>query len=150
MLNADDRTISRIDQKTRRIVKTFATGGLPTDLAFADGSLWVGNGTVTTPGALVGVAYTSSVARIDPDSVRRYHLRPASLGPRARPHSEIALPISRLAAYGGSLWAINPDLSVSRIDTPTNDVVGSCPCQVRRAPSPPGRKASGSLATAPT
>ena len=36
VLNADDRTISRIDQETRRIVKTFATGGLPTDLAFAE------------------------------------------------------------------------------------------------------------------
>jgi hypothetical protein len=35
---------SRIDQETRRIVKTFATGGLPTDLAFGSGSLWVGTG----------------------------------------------------------------------------------------------------------
>ena len=65
VLNADDRTISRVDPKTRTIVKTFATGGRPTDLAFADGSLWVGNGSVAALG-LASQVYTSSVARIDP------------------------------------------------------------------------------------
>ena len=83
VLNADDRTISRIDQETRRIVKTFATGGLPTDLAFGSGSLWVGTGTLTKPG-LAGIAYTSRVERIDPDTYLPSRVHPASLRPRDR------------------------------------------------------------------
>ena len=43
VLNADDRTITHIDPATRRVVKTFATTGEPTDLAAGDGALWVGS-----------------------------------------------------------------------------------------------------------
>jgi DNA-binding beta-propeller fold protein YncE/ABC-type branched-subunit amino acid transport system substrate-binding protein len=114
VLNADDRTISRIDPRTRKIVKTFATGGVPTDLAFEDGSLWVGNGSVASVG-LASQGYTSSVVRIDPDTYRvsatvtlpyNHHVDPAYISP-----------LSRLSAYRGSVWAINPDQTVSRIDT---------------------------------
>jgi len=117
VLNADDRTISRIDQKTRRIVKTFATGGLPTDLAFADGSLWVGNGTVRGPGP----AYTSSVSRLDPDTYRVTAPVPLPYDHKRTPLA-FTSPISQLAAYRESVWAINPDLSVSRIDVATSRV----------------------------
>ena len=117
VLNADDRTISRIDQKTRRIVKTFATGGLPTDLAFGSGSLWVGTGTLTKPG-LAGIAYTSRVERIDPDT----YLPLASIRLPSGPAIGSWWPGTKLAAYGGSLWAINPDGTVSKIDAATNRV----------------------------
>ena len=43
VLNADDRTITHIDPATRRVLKTFATSGEPTDLAAGDGALWVGS-----------------------------------------------------------------------------------------------------------
>jgi len=132
VLNADDRTISQIDQRTRKIVKTFATGGIPTDLAFGDGSLWVGNGGVrSTDGTVgstytVGLTYTSSVERIDPDTYL-----PAESVALPYDHDTPSLgsssPISKLAAYGRSLWAINPDLTVSRIDTATNSVVDRVP-----------------------
>ena len=123
VLNADDRTISRIDPKTRRIVKTFAIGGLPTDLAFGSGSLWVGNGTVRRPEPRRCGLHLER-RPVDPDRYRRHRLRPASLDRTA--HSEGAH-LSQLAAYGGSLWAINPDLTVSRIDTSTNRVVDHVP-----------------------
>jgi DNA-binding beta-propeller fold protein YncE/ABC-type branched-subunit amino acid transport system substrate-binding protein len=120
VLNADDRTISRIDPTTRRIVKTFATGGRPTDLAFGDGSLWVGNGSVAANG-LASQVFTSSVARIDPETYKLIATVPL---PYDRKETEAyTSPISRLAAYRGSVWAISPDLSaVLRIDAETNTV----------------------------
>ena len=42
-LNADDRTITHIDPLTRRVVQTFATGSLPTDLTAGAGAVWVGS-----------------------------------------------------------------------------------------------------------
>ena len=124
VLNADDRTISRIDPQTRKIEKTFGTGGVPTDLAFEDGSLWVGNGSVASVG-LASQGYTSSVARIDPET----YLVTATV---TLPYDHsvdpgFTSPLSRMAAYRGSVWVINPDLTVSRIDTRTARVVKRVP-----------------------
>lgn len=124
VLNADDRTISRIDPRTRRIVKTFATGGLPTDLAFADGSLWVGNGSVAAVG-LGSQGYTSSVSRIDPETYLVTDTVTLPYDHNVDPG--YTSPLSRLAAYRESVWAINPDLTVSRIDTRTNRIVERVP-----------------------
>ena len=43
VLNADDRTISKINPQTKE-VETFGTGGITTDLAVGEGAVWVGNG----------------------------------------------------------------------------------------------------------
>jgi len=127
VLNADDRTISRIDPRTRRIVKTFGTPGVPTDLAFEDGSLWVGNGSVASVG-LASQGYTSSVVRIDPET----YLVSATI---TLPYDHsvdpaFSSPLSRLAAYRGSVWAISPDQTVSRIDTRTARVVERVPVRL--------------------
>jgi YVTN family beta-propeller protein len=84
VLNADDRTISRIDAKTRA-VSTFAAGPDPTDIAFGDGSLWVMNG------------YARQVLRIDPatdavDETIGFHSPGAAGG------------IGSIAAGSGALW----------------------------------------------
>ena len=67
VLNADDRTITQIDPVTRRVVKTFATSGEPTDLAVGDGALWVGSASVGR-GLIESGAATVAVSRVDPGS----------------------------------------------------------------------------------
>lgn len=43
VLNADDRTISRLDPESMDL-RTFGTSGTPTDLAVGEGAVWIGNG----------------------------------------------------------------------------------------------------------
>ena len=52
----DDKTVSRIDPSLKRVVRTVAAGGTPTDLAVAAGSVWVVNG------------FENTVTRIDAQS----------------------------------------------------------------------------------
>ena len=90
VLNADDRTISKIDPETREVVKTFGTGGITTDLAVGEGAVWVGNGAETA--GSVGIVYTASVSRLDPDTTSRDGNRGSSQarrqpGPRSTPAS---------------------------------------------------------------
>jgi branched-chain amino acid transport system substrate-binding protein len=125
VLNADDRTISKVDPDTRQIVKTFGTGGTTTDLAVGEGAVWVGNGakTVSTPSGFPSVVYTASISRLDPDTtdVSKTEDLP---GPGRTPDALNAgefrtLGVSQLAVGAGAVWAINPDLSVSRLDPAT-------------------------------
>ena len=67
VLDADDRTITRIDPKTRRVVKTFATSAEPTDLAVGDGAIWVGS-SEAVHGVVETGATTNLVSRVDPVS----------------------------------------------------------------------------------
>jgi branched-chain amino acid transport system substrate-binding protein len=127
VLNADDRTISKIDLETRQVVKTFGTGGVTTDLAVGEGGVWVGNG------AQGDIASTTSVSRVDPDttSVDETQVLPS---PRntldVRPAGEFrTLGVSQLAVGAGAVWAINPDLSVSRIDPDTGKRVAIIPIE---------------------
>jgi branched-chain amino acid transport system substrate-binding protein len=130
VLNADDRTISKIDPQTKA-VETFGTGGITTDLAVGEGAVWVGNG-AQTPGA-VDIASTTSVSRVDPDttSVRETAVLPS---PRTTPDVRLSgesrtLGVSQLAVGAGAVWAINPDLSVSRIDPDTGKRVEIIPME---------------------
>jgi len=120
VLNADDRTISKINPQTKE-VETFGTGGITTDLAVGEGAVWVGNG---AQGAGAGdIASTTSVSRVDPDttSVRETAVLPSARTTLdVRPSGESrTLGVSQLAVGAGAVWAINPDLSVSRIDPDT-------------------------------
>ena len=128
VLNADDRTISKIDPETKE-VNTFGTGGVPTDLAVGEGAVWVGNG---EPGG-VDIAYTASVSRVDPDTtaVTETQVLPS---PRSTPDVRTAgefrtLGVSQLAVGAGAVWAINPDLSVSRIDPDSGKRVAIVPME---------------------
>jgi branched-chain amino acid transport system substrate-binding protein len=120
VLNADDRTISRIDPETREVVSTFGTGGITTDLAVGAGAVWVGNG-AQTPGPL-RLVYTASVSRLDPDTTtgRTEPLPRFAENPAAISSGEArVLGVSQLAVGAGAVWAINPDRTVSRIDPDT-------------------------------
>src|SRR5919108_5584109 len=118
VLNADDRTISKVDPETGEVVTTFGTGGITTDLAVGEGAVWIGNG-AQTPGPLSSV-YTASVSRLDPDTTQvtktvrlpRFVQNPAAVS-SGEAH---VLGVSQLAVGAGAVWAINPDPSVSRID----------------------------------
>jgi ABC-type branched-subunit amino acid transport system substrate-binding protein/DNA-binding beta-propeller fold protein YncE/predicted Ser/Thr protein kinase len=123
VLNADDQTISKIDPQTRSIVKTFGTGGIPTDLAVGEGSVWVGNAGVPRVGLGFGHFPMASVARIDPDAgavLERVEL-PGSESTRSSDYRRSGT--GQLAIGAGGVWAINPDLSVSRLDPRTGRLV---------------------------
>jgi branched-chain amino acid transport system substrate-binding protein len=120
VLNADDRTISKIDPQTKE-VETFGTGGITTDLAVGEGAVWVGNGAQTS--GTGDIAHTSSISRVDPDttSVTQTQVLPSRRAtPAGRQAGEFrTLGVSQLAVGAGAVWAINPDLSVSRINPDT-------------------------------
>jgi branched-chain amino acid transport system substrate-binding protein len=128
VLNAGDRTLSKMDPETRRIVKTFGTGGTTTDVAVGEGAVWVGNGGETAE--TLGNVYTTSVSRLDPDSteVTGTRVLPGGQAPKAGLYdTSRILGVSQLAAGAGGVWAINPDLSVSRIDPDTLELVARIP-----------------------
>jgi DNA-binding SARP family transcriptional activator/ABC-type branched-subunit amino acid transport system substrate-binding protein/streptogramin lyase len=122
VLNADDRTISRLDPESNEL-RTFGTGGIPTDLAVGEGAVWVGNG-VAAAGRLFGDQYTSSISRLDPGSAALRETAKLPPPPRFGAHSgEQRNPgVSQLAAGAGAVWVINPDLSVSRLNRVTGRV----------------------------
>jgi class 3 adenylate cyclase/DNA-binding beta-propeller fold protein YncE len=121
VLNADDRTISKIDPETKQVVTTFGTGGITTDLAVGEGAVWVGNG-ARTAGPLP-VVHTVSISRIDPETARvsatarlpSFAETPASVSSG----EDRVLGVSQLAVGAGAVWAINPDRTVSRLDPDT-------------------------------
>jgi branched-chain amino acid transport system substrate-binding protein len=121
VLNADDRTISKIDPGTREVVKTFGTGGITTDLAVGAGAVWVGNG-AETPGPLP-LVHTASISRLDPGTTTVTEPEPLprlAENPAAVSSGESrVLGVSQLAVGAGAVWAINPDRTVSRIDPDT-------------------------------
>jgi branched-chain amino acid transport system substrate-binding protein len=130
VLNADDRTISKIDPETKE-VETIGTGGVTTDLAVGEGAVWVGNGEQGD------IASTTSVSRVDPDttSVGETQVLPSARTTLdVRPAGEFrTLGVSQLAVGAGAVWAINPDLSVSRIDPDTGKRVAIIPVEAGRA-----------------
>ena len=78
VLNADDQTITRVDERTH-VARTFGSGGVPTDLAVGAGALWVGNG-ARTHAQFIGPVATSLV-RVDPSTTA---VRAAVPLPKAR------------------------------------------------------------------
>jgi len=133
VLNADNRTISKIDPETRE-VETFGTGSVPTDLAVGAGALWVGNG-AESAGA-VGNVYTASVSRVDPGTttVRETAVLPSLRRPDApNAGEERVLGVSQLAVGADAVWVINPDMTVSRLDPDTGDRVATIPVEAGSA-----------------
>ena len=97
VLNADDQTITRVDERTRA-VKTFGSGGVPTDLAAGAGALWVGNGKRTRAQFIGPVA--TSIVRVDPSTTavraavslpkaRRLHQQPSTGSHRRHPRRRL-------------------------------------------------------------
>jgi DNA-binding SARP family transcriptional activator/ABC-type branched-subunit amino acid transport system substrate-binding protein len=116
VLDADDRTISRIDPTRRVLPRTFSTGSTPTSLAVGAGALWIGNSSGFS-------SYPASISRIDPES--GVPDAPIELpGSGARPPFQGGGMDSHLiAATDDAVWAVNPDQTVSRIDPRTSRIV---------------------------
>lgn len=130
VLNADDRTISRIDPSTKRVTKTFATGTTPTDLAVGDGALWVGNGS-STGGQQARFTYTATVSRVDPGSTAVTE----TVKLPGRPYTGLGIQVglSGLAVGAGSVWAIDPDRSLARLDAATGALQATIPASAGTA-----------------
>ncbi len=101
--NAEDETVSRIDPKTRRVVKTI--GMTVTDLAVDDGSVWVVSG---SDGTLTRIEARSGAVQETLD------LRGSQLVPNAT---------LAVAAGGGDIWVTSTGGQVLRIDPATDATV---------------------------
>jgi YVTN family beta-propeller protein len=116
VLNADDQTISRVDERTKE-VRTFAIGATPTDLAAGASGVWVGNGGKLAKAQFAGAA-ALAVTRLDPRTgavVANVALpRVGATRSNATAH--------HIAVAAGSVWAIAPDFSLVRIDPARNTV----------------------------
>ena len=67
MLDADDKTISAIDQETLSPKGApFSTSSTPTDIAAGAGALWIGNAFRELP--FSSTSYPQSVSRLDPET----------------------------------------------------------------------------------
>jgi DNA-binding SARP family transcriptional activator/ABC-type branched-subunit amino acid transport system substrate-binding protein len=117
VLNADDRTITRIDPATKRVVKTFATSAAPTDLAAGDGAIWVGS-SGAEHGLIETIAATTVVSRVDPSSTQvTGSARLYGANDEAFPDQTLG--VSGIAVGPRAVWAVDPDGSISRIDPAT-------------------------------
>ncbi len=128
VLDADDLTVSKIDPKTNDVTRTFGTEAIPTDLAVGEDALWIGNGEAGSGSEAGGTIYTRSISRIDPRTNLTTHTTRLPGNPGAAYTSANALRIPgvpQLAAEKNSVWAINPDGTVSRIDPTTGEIVGT-------------------------
>jgi YVTN family beta-propeller protein len=117
VLNTEDRTISRIDPKTKKVVRRFGIGGVPSDIAAGAGAVWVGKGGGAQNNGTV------SISRVDPRSNRITHtvrLPDAASGGR---WPSVGFP--GIAVGAGAIWAINPDQTISRIDPKTGGRVAT-------------------------
>ena len=113
VLNADDRTVSRIDARTRR-VSTFATDATPTDLAAAPDGLWVGNGRRLRDAQFVGPV-TTSVSQLDNTThAVRNTVALRRIGGRLSNVSRQHIAVTR-----SGIWVVDPDFSVTHLDAQT-------------------------------
>src|SRR4051794_8838419 len=101
-LNADDRTIARIDPASGK-VRTVGVGATPTDLAADDGGAWVGARGDQT-GARGG--------RVDQDP-----LVPGDTRLPGGTHQGAGGAPGQMAVGAGALWVINDAEDLERIDT---------------------------------
>jgi YVTN family beta-propeller protein len=116
VLNADDRTVSRIDVRTRR-VSTFATDATPTDLAAASDGVWVGNGRHLAGAQFVGPV-TTSVSQLDETT----HSVRNTVALRRTGGKLSNVTRQHIAVARSGLWVVDPDFSVTHLDPRTGRV----------------------------
>jgi branched-chain amino acid transport system substrate-binding protein len=125
VLNADDRTVSRIDPATGRVASPKAlTEGTPAAIAVGEGSLWV----------VTGIQRTSSQVRLAVSSAEVLKLDPTTAVEFPRSRVRLSQPAERaftgqsnirVAAGAGRVWVVNPSRTVSVIDPVHNSVIGT-------------------------
>jgi DNA-binding SARP family transcriptional activator/ABC-type branched-subunit amino acid transport system substrate-binding protein len=117
VLNADDKTITRIDGDGRS-QRTLGIGAAPTDVAVGLGSVWIGNGGPVGRAQFAGQTATA-LTQLDPATGGEL-----ATVPLPRPRGVVSNVAEQHVAFAdGAVWAINPDFSVSRIDPSTRRVV---------------------------
>ncbi len=124
VLDADDKTISAIDQETRSLKGApFSTTSTPTDIAAGAGALWIGNAFRELP--FSATSYPESISRLDPDThvvVDTIRLpRPSVVRYNTSPFPWL---FEHIAATSDAVWVVGADLGVYRIDPRTNQRVG--------------------------
>jgi branched-chain amino acid transport system substrate-binding protein len=125
VLNADDRTVSRIDPTTGQVAPPKAlTEGTPAAIAVGEGSLWV----------VTGIQRTSSQVRLAVSSAEVLKLDPTTAVEFPRSRVRLSQPAERaftgqsnirVAAGAGRVWVVNPSRTVSVIDPLHNSVIGT-------------------------
>ena len=109
MVNRDAQTISVIDASTRALVKTFAIGATPTEIAAGPGGIWVGD------------SATHSVLELDPDTGAV--VRTISAPPLTPPSIRPGVPLGgAIAADGEAVWFASGHATLTRIDPATGAV----------------------------
>jgi DNA-binding SARP family transcriptional activator/ABC-type branched-subunit amino acid transport system substrate-binding protein/DNA-binding beta-propeller fold protein YncE len=125
VLDANDRTITKVDPATREVMRTFSTTLVPTDIAAEPNALWVANGPVTAQGA-TGEVFAESVSRVDPESGEVDETVQLPRGPGGHLFAVLSgLSRQYIAATHDAVWAINGGLTVSRIDARTTTLVAT-------------------------
>jgi class 3 adenylate cyclase/streptogramin lyase len=136
VINASDKTLSRIDLASGQASPAKAVGGTPTAIAFGDDSVWVGSGSsgavfrfdptgnlvrqIDVPDGVAGMAFGANavwiasplddtVIRIDPVTNKIASTIRVGKGPQA------------IAVGGSAVWVANAlDHTLTRIDPATN------------------------------
>jgi Protein kinase domain/Periplasmic binding protein len=122
-LTTQDRTVSRIDPRTRKVVSTFELQGIPSDIAVGAGSVWVG-----TVGGRTDVNTTGSIAKIDPATGKV--VRTVRLPGKGSGWASVGYP--GIAIGDGAVWAVNPKDSISRVDPRSGRVTGEVKVEAGR------------------
>jgi branched-chain amino acid transport system substrate-binding protein len=126
VLNADDRTVSRIDPATGQVAppKALTGEGTPAAIAVGEGSLWV----------VTAIQRTSSQVRLAVSSAEVLKLDPVTAVEFPRSRVRLSQPAERaftgqsnirVAAGAGRVWVVNPSRTVSVIDPVHNSVIGT-------------------------
>jgi YVTN family beta-propeller protein len=105
--NLDDRTVTRIDLSSRRILHSIPIGGAPTALAVTPGAVWVSDA-------------TGQISRIDPEYDRPVPTRQLT--------ASFLLPLGTawpMLAASRSMWIVDPDGYVGQFDPGTGRPTGS-------------------------
>ena len=122
VLDADDKTVSQIDPESRKLERTFSTSSTPTDIAAGAGALWVGNGEA---GPEADTIFPTSVSRLDPTTGQPLETIPLPRVPSGAGYDTFpGSTTQRLAVSADSVWVINSDLKLYRIDPRSNRIVG--------------------------
>jgi YVTN family beta-propeller protein len=100
--NDDSGTVSAVDQQTRRVERTVATGVFPSDIAAGAGALWVVDG---ARGRLVSVDESY-------DEVRKLDYRPSGQAPPDR----FGFDPTSIAVGEGAVWITDGGRRLLRVD----------------------------------
>ena len=125
VLNADDRTLSRIDPATGRVSSPKAlSDGTPVALAVGEGSLWVVSGIQRTSSQVRLAVSSAEVLKLDPVTGVEFPRSRVRLSQPAE-RSFTGQSNIRVAAGAGRVWVVNPSRTVSVIDPVHNSLIGT-------------------------